>query len=323
MENKTKLILGVGALAAAGLLMYQQSNKKKNLGLRFKGFTGTGFSKTDDAALRAQLVDIANGFVCGNGGYNPADLPAGVAAKEMADFFGNKANIVGIKEAMAKYKLPAANRPNGKSCSFWTCDTVYNCDWQSAWRFYQFAKISMKYPNLDESDSTNCYAIEAAIDAIQVDISKAGKNAETLKAYKDKADEYDVFYSTMGCAKYLRDKRAENAAKAQADALAAAAAQAAAQAAAIKLQQEQAAAAAAKAATDAAAAAAKAALDLELAKVNKEAAKIAAEAKSAADKLAADTAAAAQKASQKKTLIYVAGGIAAIVATGFIFKNSK
>jgi hypothetical protein len=91
------------------------------------------------------------------------------------------------------------------------------CDREPMGKFYNFAKISIKYPTYS-ANQTNCQKLKDAIASIKTELSNM-KFVTTVKnsplndtqnsieaAYNDKLTEYTTLYTTLTCDNYLANQ---------------------------------------------------------------------------------------------------------------------
>lgn len=161
----------------------------------------------DNPQLRDVLVAVTKTYGC-----FPEEA-------EMLTFFNNPNNMQGISDAQTFYGIvPPNNTPSyhtglgmfGKWHDF--------CDREPMGKFYQFAKLSVKYPSYPPSTQSNCQAIKDGLVSLKTALSNiAEKNPDIKKsmltAYNDKISEYSNLYTNMTCDNYLANQAKVKAAE--------------------------------------------------------------------------------------------------------------
>jgi len=169
----------------------------------------------DNASLRSQILDVVSTFSCVS------------FFNEMKSFFGNPKNMSGIQDAYDKYGMPTKNRQAVHHTFGGWKDY---CDWTNIGKFYQYAKLSIDFPSLNEKDMDNCYVIKnylvsledakTAADKLQVSKPDEALHTSTIQAISDKVAYYNGLNSKMNCTLYIQKQDDERAALAEANSVA-------------------------------------------------------------------------------------------------------
>ena len=124
--------------------------------------------------------------------------------QEMKSFFTNPSNSRGVQDAINKYGIPPENRKSyrdGGLFGRWHDP----CDWQNILKFYQYAKLSVQFPNLT-NPQTDCSKVASALMALNSQLASAdsfSNDANTKVAYKealnDKLADYQTFNVSNSC----------------------------------------------------------------------------------------------------------------------------
>lgn len=176
------------------------------------------YGADDDATLRAKMVEVTKLLGC-----HP-DQP------QWLSYFSSPAYISGMKEAFAKYGIPAKNRE-----SYHTGLGVFGswhdfCDWGDVFRFYYYAKIAQDYPSLNPQIKANCNLIQGYIQGLEqekvfVDKEFTIRNdnerrLRQLEVINEKLNDFNGLFSTMNCDNWIADQERQKVAAERAAALA-------------------------------------------------------------------------------------------------------
>ena len=154
----------------------------------------------DNPILRTEILKVVNTYGC---------FPE---HQEMNDFFTNPTNNQGLLDAQAYYgTLPAMDTP-----SYHTGLGIFGswhdfCDREPMGKFYQFAKLSMKYPSYSSTDQSNCQKMKDSLVSLKAALGNISeKNIDVKKsivtAYNDKIAEYTNLYANLTCDTYLANE---------------------------------------------------------------------------------------------------------------------
>jgi len=171
----------------------------------YKGYTKTS---TNYLEIKNKLIEIAKSVGC-----DPTK------SSVMVNFFSDDDNWNAIIDTYDKFSYPMRNRPSVRPCFF--CKWIDYCDWQEVYHFYNFAKVSFDYPEL-ETDKNNCYQIKSAL--VSLETAKANSilgDASYKTALEEKISEYNSLFASMSCDKFIIDeekRKAEELAKRQLEA---------------------------------------------------------------------------------------------------------
>ena len=159
----------------------------------------------DNPLLRGQLLTIVKTYAC-----FPEEA-------EMFAFINAPNNMQGILDAQTYYgKVPPINTPSYHTGVLFFGSWHDFCDREPMGKFFQFAKLSVKYPSYPANDQSNCQKIKDALVSLKSGLANVTENNADVKksivsAYNDKIAEYSNQYTNMTCDTYLA-----NQAKAQA-----------------------------------------------------------------------------------------------------------
>jgi len=157
----------------------------------------------DNPVLRTEILKVVNTYGC---------FPE---YKEMVDFFTNPINNQATIDAQNYYgTLPASNTPSvHKGIGLFEKNWGWHdfCDREPMGKFYQFAKLSVKYPSFPATDQSNCQKIKDSLVSLKAALSNISeKNADVKKsiltAYNDKIAEYTTLYANLTCDTYLANE---------------------------------------------------------------------------------------------------------------------
>jgi len=135
--------------------------------------------------------------------------------QEMKAFFASPTNSRGIQDAINKYGLPAENRKSyntgfGLFKKNW--GWVEFCDSQNIAKFYQYAKLSVQFPNLT-NPQTDCSKVASAVLALSTQLASADSvsNDANIKtalkdALNDKIAEYQSFNVVNDCENLVKNQ---------------------------------------------------------------------------------------------------------------------
>ncbi len=162
------------------------------------------YGPEDDMQLRQQLVDVAKLLWC----YGGKEV-------EWQNYFNNPANIQSLKEAKAKYGIPAKNRESWRSGGLFGKWHNY-CDWGDVYRFFYYAKLSQDFPAINPQNKQNCYSIKgylAGLEQERVNVSKQYAITNDNEVYKrqmevigEKINDYNSLFATMQCNQYMMEQ---------------------------------------------------------------------------------------------------------------------
>lgn len=175
------------------------------------------YQQVDDPTLRQQLIDVAKTLGCTNGANN-----------EWIAYFSNPDNIESIKDAYARYGLPAKNRESWRSKGLFGKWHDY-CDWGDTYKFWYFANISRDFPSLNPEAKVNCYSIQGYLTGLAAERVNADKefavtadkdrHIRQLEAISDKENYYNGLYASINCDQFIAQQEAEKLAKQREEAL--------------------------------------------------------------------------------------------------------
>jgi len=162
------------------------------------------YGADDDANLRAQLLAVTNLLGCNSD------------QQQWLSFFSNPANIAGMKEANAKYGIPAKNRQSYHT-GLGMFGTWHDfCDWGDVFRFYYYSKIAQDYPTLNPDVKSNCNVIKGYIQGLEnekVNVDKEftikndnERRVRQLEVINEKLNDFNSLYATMSCDTWIADQ---------------------------------------------------------------------------------------------------------------------
>ena len=153
----------------------------------------------DNPVLRTEILKVIETYGC---------FPE---HQEMLDFFSNPQNNQGVVDAQELYNLPPKNTE-----SYHTGFTIFGtwhdfCDREPMGKFYQFAKLSMKYPSYSSTDQSNCQKIKDSLVSLKAAKSNISEKNEEVKksivsAFDDKIAEYTTLYANLTCNTYIANQ---------------------------------------------------------------------------------------------------------------------
>jgi hypothetical protein len=162
------------------------------------------YGADDDANLRAQLLAVTNLLGCNSD------------QQQWLSFFSNPTNIAGMKEANAKYGIPAKNRQSYHT-GLGMFGTWHDfCDWGDVFRFYYYSKIAQDYPTLNPDVKSNCNVIKGYIQGLEnekVNVDKEftikndnERRVRQLEVINEKLNDFNSLYATMSCDTWIADQ---------------------------------------------------------------------------------------------------------------------
>lgn len=175
------------------------------------------YGADDDLSLRSQLIAVANELGC-----HPDK-------EQWVSYFSSPANISGLKEAYAKFGMPAKNRKSWKEGGIFGGWHDY-CDWGDVYRFYYYSKIAQDFPALNKDVLSNCNILKGFIQSLEqekVNVDKEftirndnDRRVRQLEVINDKIGDFNGLYSSMNCDNWLADQERKKVAAERAAALA-------------------------------------------------------------------------------------------------------
>ena len=154
---------------------------------------------TDNPILRTEILKVVETYSC---------FPE---YQEMTTFFSNPLNNQGLLDAQELYNLPPKNTQ-----AYHTGLGIFGswhdfCDREPMGKFYQFAKLSVKYPSLSSTEQSNCQKIKeslVSLKAAKINISEKDVKVKVsiVSAFDDKITEYTNLYTNLTCNTYIANQ---------------------------------------------------------------------------------------------------------------------